>query len=275
MVGGRGVGFFGLNCSSGIFMTPIFLTQTLALAEIPHLRRYAFCITGNRAIADIVVAAALEAISSNNERSAQATPSRLELYRKINRCIEAGGFRDKIAANLGNGFHAKLLGLPLYQRQIVTLCAVIALSHREVAAIMELAEDRVRQLYAEAMRALRQKPMRVLIIEDEPVVACELSLIVTRLGLSVAGLAKSKAEALFIANQAKPSLILADYQLAGETGLDAVRAIREKMDAGVIYVTAHPDVVVSLRDEASDIVIAKPFTVGSIERAVQTHIMAA
>jgi DNA-binding response OmpR family regulator len=125
------------------------------------------------------------------------------------------------------------------------------------------------------MRALRQKPMRVLIIEDEPVVACELSLIVTRLGLSVAGLAKSKAEALFIANQAKPSLILADYQLAGETGLDAVRAIREKMDAGVIYVTAHPDVVVSLRDEASDIVIAKPFTVGSIERAVQTHIMAA
>jgi CheY-like chemotaxis protein len=256
-------------------MTPFVSKRALALAEMPHLRRYAFCITGNRAMGDMIVAAALEAIRSNNEQIANEASSRLELYRNINQCVEASALRNKIVANVGSGLHAKLLGLPVNQRQIVALCVVMGLSHGEAAAIMELPENQLRQLYVETVHALRQKPMHVLIIEDEPIIARELSLIVTRLGLSVVGLAKSKAEALRIAHHVKPSLILADYQLAGETGVDAVRAIREKMDTGVIYVTAHPDLVVSLRDEASDIVIAKPYSIRSIERAVQTHMLTA
>ncbi len=243
-------------------MTPAVFTQALALAEVADLRRYAFCLTGNRTLGDLVILTALEAVDVTRS-------SRIDLYRKVNECAREGASRSKVLANVSNGFHAQVLSLPLPQRQIVTLYAVIGLPCAEVAAIMGLSEELVRQLYADSVHTLREKPMHVLIIEDEAIIAHELCQIVKQLGFSIAGLAKNKTEALRIASLAKPSLILADYQLKGETGLDAVRAIREKMNASVIYVTAYPDLVATLRDEARDIVIPKPFTFRSVERAVQ------
>ena len=47
------------------------------------------------------------------------------------------------------------------------------------------------------------------------------------------------------------------------------------MSASVIFVTAYPDLVATLRDEASDLVIPKPFTFRSVERAVQTQMLMA
>src|SRR5262249_10893054 len=151
----------------GSFMAPAVFTQALALAEIRNLRRYAFCITGNRTLGDLIVATALEAVDLTRT-------SRFQLYRKVSDCARESEFHDNILAGGGNSFHAHLLSLPLPQRQIVVLHAVIALPYTEVAAIMDLSEDQVRQLYAEAVCALRVKPMHVLIIEDEAIIAHEL-----------------------------------------------------------------------------------------------------
>jgi DNA-binding response OmpR family regulator len=86
-------------------------------------------------------------------------------------------------------------------------------------------------------------------------------------------MAKNRAEALRIAGQSKPQLILADYKLKGDTGVDVVKAIRENMDADVIYVTAHPDAVAA-QGEKGDLIISKPFNSRSVRQAVETHLAA-
>ena len=179
----------------------------------------------------------------------------------------------KVTAAVGSGLHARLLRLSEEQRQVAALHAVVGLPYGDVASIMATSENHVRRTYALSLLALRHQPASVLIIEDEALIARELQQIVTNLGLAVAGMAKNRAEALRIAWRSKPQLILADYKLKGDTGVEVVKAIRESIDANVIYVTAHPEAVAAAAAER-DMVISKPFNVRAVERAVQTHLAA-
>lgn len=241
--------------------------ETLVLSELRNLRRYAFCLLGNRSLSDLAVQSGLNSLVSEIRAASGRNVSRLDLYRKVNGAVSAHAMRDKAVAG---GLHGQVLGLPLHQRQIAMLYTVIGLPFGDIAAIMGLPESEVRQLYGETLLNLRRKPASVLIIEDEALIARELSQIVNKLGLLVAGMAKNMSEALRIAGAAKPQIILADYQLRqDETGVEVVRAVREQTSASVIYITAHPEIVEKQRDVKSDIVISKPFNPRSIERAVQ------
>lgn len=243
------------------------MTQILALAELKNLRRYAFCLIGNRVLSDMAVESAL------NSLVCDAAFSRLDPYRKINEAARASLKRSNVTAAVGSGLHARLLRLNEEQRQVAALHAVMGFTYSDIAAILGKREVDVRRSYALSLLALRQKPLAVLIIEDEAFIARELQQIVTKLGLVVAGMAKNRAEALRIAGVSKPQLILADYKLKGDTGVDVVKAIRQCMDANVIYVTAHPEAVAATGD-LRDLVIAKPFNVRAVEAAVQTHLAA-
>ena len=249
------------------------MIETLVLAELRNLRRYAFCLLGNRSLSDMAVESALNVLVSDVVAVSGRAISRLDLYRKINEAARANLGLSNVAASLGNGLHSRLLRLTEEQRQVTALHAVIGLPYGDVASILSVSETHVRSVYTASLLALRNKPLAVLIIEDEALIARELQEIVTNLGLSVAGTARNRMEALRIAGQSKPQLILADYKLRGETGVEVVKAIRENLDAGVIYVTAHPDAVDAAREEG-DIVIPKPFNLRAFERAVQTHLAA-
>jgi CheY-like chemotaxis protein len=249
------------------------MIETLVLAELRNLRRYAFCLLGNRSLSDIAVESAINMLISDVRAVSGHTISRLDLYRKVGEAARANLGPSNVAAAFGSGLHPRLLRLSEEQRQVTALHAVIGLPYGDVASIMSVGENRVRSLYTASLLALRNKPLAVLIIEDDAPIAYELQEIVTNLGLSVAGTARNRTEALLIAGQSKPELILADYKLRGETGVEVVKAIRENLDAGVIYVTAHPDAVDAAR-EKGDIVIPKPFSRRAFERAVQTHLAA-
>jgi CheY-like chemotaxis protein len=250
------------------------MIETLVLAELRNLRRYAFCLLGNRSLSDMVVESALNMVVSDVLAVSGHAISRLDLYRKVNEAACANLGRSNVVAPFGSGLHSRLLRLTEEQRQVAALHAVIGFPYGDVASIMSVSERRVRSIYSASLLALRNKPLAVLIIEDEALIAHELQEIVTNLGLSVAGTARNRTEALLIAGQSKPQLILADYKLRGETGVDVVKAIRENLDAGVIYVTAHPDAVVDAACEKGDIIIPKPFNRRAFERAVQTHLAA-
>jgi DNA-binding NarL/FixJ family response regulator len=249
------------------------MIETLVLAELKNLRRYAFCLLGNRSLGDIAVESALDQLISDVLAASGAAISRLDLYRKVNEAARANLGLSNVAAAFGSGLHSRLLRLTEEQRQVTALHAVAGLTYRDVASVMSVSENHVRNLYTASLLALRNKPLAVLIIEDEVLIARELQEIVTNLGLSVAGTARNRTEALLIAGQSKPQLILADYKLRGETGVEVVKAIRENLDAGVIYVTAHPDAVDAAR-EKGDIIISKPLNLRAFERAVQTHLAA-
>ena len=248
------------------------MNETLALAELRNLRRYAYCILGNRRLSDIAVESALNGLVSDVISVSGRAISRLDLYRKVNEAAVATP--GNVTAAAASGLYAQFQRLSRERRQIAALRAVVGLPYCDIASIMDMPEKGVRRTYCEALLSLRDKPATVLIIEDEVFIALDLQQIVRNLGFSVVGIAKNRAEALRIAGLTKPKLILADYRLRDDTGVEVVKAIREQMNANVIYVTSHPDEVAATRDCDEDLVISKPFNPRALAVAVQTHLAA-
>lgn len=248
------------------------MKDTLALAELRNLRRYAYCILGNRSLSDMAVEAALNSLVSDIALVNGRAISRLDLYRKVNDA--ANSSPGNVSAAAASGLFATFQRLPKRERQIAALRAIVGLPYGDIAAIMDMSEKTVRRSYCEALVAMRDKPAAVLIIEDEVFIALDLQQIVRNLGLSVVGIAKNRAEALRMADLARPKLILADYKLRGDTGVDVVKAIRAQMDTNVIYVTSHPEAVAATRECEDDLVISKPFNPRALAAAVQTSLAA-
>lgn len=109
---------------------------------------------------------------------------------------------------------------------------------------------------------------RVLIIEDEPMVALLLEDIAFEGGATDVGFATTEAAAVASARAVPPDIILSDVRLAVGSGPAAVSEIRHFTDpAAVIFITASPD---ECRPRAPlDRVIPKPFARGGVLAAVQ------
>lgn len=83
---------------------------------------------------------------------------------------------------------------------------------------------------------------RILIVEDEGIVAKDMGKILTSLGYGVAAIAYSGPEAMRRAEEEKPNLILMDIVLQGEMdGIETAARIRKAADIPIIYLTAYAD----------------------------------
>ncbi len=83
---------------------------------------------------------------------------------------------------------------------------------------------------------------KLLIVEDEFVIAQDLKNIVTNLGYAVMGHAKTVADALKKIEKEKPDLVFLDIRLIGEeTGIDLAKKIDEKYNIPYLYVTSYSD----------------------------------
>ena len=111
-----------------------------------------------------------------------------------------------------------------------------------------------------------------MILEDEPLVALELRMIVEEMGLTVSCVLDNEADALEEAKSNPPDLIIADIQLRRGNGLSAAEAITREKAAGrplpVIVVSGNQSMV---RPELKDRVrfLAKPFNDFTLRRAVE------
>jgi DNA-binding NtrC family response regulator len=80
---------------------------------------------------------------------------------------------------------------------------------------------------------------KILIVEDEFIVASDLRIILEKAGYEIAGIASSVTRALEIINLKKPVLVFLDIQLVGKlTGIDLARELA-KMEIPFIYVSAN------------------------------------
>ena len=114
-------------------------------------------------------------------------------------------------------------------------------------------------------------PARILIVEDEQIIAADLRNKLQRLGHQVVGMAITGEEAVDMAGQLKPNLVLMDVQLEGEmSGTQAARVIQEETDTPVIFITAFPGVFIRDPDQMRQpgICIGKPFSRIQLEAAV-------
>ncbi len=84
--------------------------------------------------------------------------------------------------------------------------------------------------------------VKILVVEDESIVAHDLKNSVESLGYEVPAIAASGEEAVQKALELSPDLVLMDIMLKGEMdGIEAVARIRQKIDLPVIYLTAYAD----------------------------------
>lgn len=83
---------------------------------------------------------------------------------------------------------------------------------------------------------------RLLIVEDENIVAKDLRVTVERLGYDVVDTVATGVDAILRAEATHPDLVLMDIALRGEVdGIQAAGEIRDRWDVPVIYLTAHAD----------------------------------
>ncbi|MEO8134547.1 MAG: response regulator [Betaproteobacteria bacterium] len=83
---------------------------------------------------------------------------------------------------------------------------------------------------------------RLLIVEDEGIVAADLADRLERLGYIVIGTAASADEALASASSLAPDLVLMDIVLQGpQNGITAAKRIRDALDIPIIFLTSHAD----------------------------------
>ncbi|MEE4212859.1 MAG: response regulator [Parvularcula sp.] len=155
-------------------------------------------------------------------------------------------------------------------RLMLLMVDVMGLQPAQAARVIGLQEDNPAAVLQRARLGLRiEKAARAVVIEDEPLIAADIRGILERLGVEVAGEASSAAEAVRVARDEKPDIILADYNLDGrETGIDAVLGINEVHDCPVIFITGFPDRVLQGDEIEPDFVISKPYTPENVRAAV-------
>jgi two-component system, response regulator PdtaR len=87
-----------------------------------------------------------------------------------------------------------------------------------------------------------EPPARILVVEDDFVIAARIERALSDARFDVADVAASADEAVELAESQKPSLIVMDVRLAGERdGIQAAVEISQKLGIQSIFATAHYD----------------------------------
>ncbi len=118
-----------------------------------------------------------------------------------------------------------------------------------------------------------EKPLRILVVEDEILIALELESLLQDLGHDVVGIAASSEDALALGRDLKPDLAFVDIHLAdGPTGVDVARRLASEHEVTVLFMTANAKRIPEDFAGAWG-VIAKPYTERGVREAL-TYVMA-
>ena len=111
---------------------------------------------------------------------------------------------------------------------------------------------------------MSQKLAKILIVEDEFIVAADLSARLSRMGYAIIGTVASGIEALEKVQQESPDLVLMDIVIKGDLdGIAIAEIINQEYNTPVVFLTAYTD-----RDTFSRAKTSKPF--GYITKPFQT-----
>lgn len=119
---------------------------------------------------------------------------------------------------------------------------------------------------------LKGRPVRTMVVEDDALIALELSCIITERGGSVIARTSVPLEAITLAARLQPDVVLMDVRLFGSMdGIDAARQINRSRRIPIVFVTGNGDArTLGRLAEAGSPVVLKPFTPEQIEAAIIT-----
>lgn len=231
---------------------------------IPLLRRFSRILTGSQLQGDTYVAVLLESIVANPEPIKAAKDVRCTLYQHFCRLWASAPSNGLSTLNSTDGDktldRVQSSRTPL-SREAYLLNVLEGFSESQISQILGCDVIFARQLIDEtANAAIFQRSAKVLIIEDEPLIAMDLEDILNQLGHSSIGTARTFDQAVKLAASIQPELILSDIRLAdGTSGTDAVEQILRFSDAPVVYITAFPELLLTGESAEPTYLISKPY----------------
>ncbi len=246
---------------------------SLVVADLlPFLRRYARALTGSQATGDRYAALTLEALLEDRSIFDTSSSHKVALFSAFNRIwssVAAGVADDETALSSAASVH--MSGLSKNTREALLLHTIEDFSVNEVAEIMQIEKDEVIHLIALAKEEMEKSIAGdIMVIEDEAIIALHISKIVKSLGHNVTGIARKHGEAIKLAEERRPDLILSDIHLAdGSSGIDAVNDILASAgNIPVIFITAFPERLLTGDRPEPAFLITKPFTEDQVRSAV-------
>ncbi len=240
--------------------------------HLPSLRRFARALSGSQQSGDAYVVAVLEALLENPAMLPAGLAPKIGLYRlflSIWNSVDANAFptvKGKQPASL-----RKLQTLTPKPRQAFLLSSMEGFEPSDIAQILEADLAEAESLLAAADREIaeRLEPADILIIEDEPYTAHHLKDLVQSLGHRVVGLARTRKQAIALAERHRPRLILSDIALAdGSSGVDAVNEILSSFEVPVIFVTGHAEALLTGGKPEPAFLISKPFRAETVKAVI-------
>jgi CheY-like chemotaxis protein len=234
----------------------------LVAEHLPLLRRYARALTGSQGSGDAYVGAMLEALIQDPSLLDETHGPRAGLFRLFTQIWNSVALNDDTeVATLPMPPERRLSNITPLPRQAFLLLSLEGFPEQEVAFILNIDVAETRRLAESAGRELAVEiATDVLIIEDETFIAMDLESLVKNLGHNVIGVARTHADAVALAKNKKPGLILADIQLAdGSSGLDAVNELLRTFEVPVVFITAYPERFLTGERPEPAFLISKPF----------------
>lgn len=247
------------------------VSQSIA-PHLPSLRRFARALSGSQESGDAYVVALLEALVEDPSMFPLELDPKIALYNlflKIWNSVDTNAFPafwlEQTEAMRG------LQTLTPKPRQAFLLLSVEGFDAQDIAQILDTDPAGVAALVAAADQEIASQigPADILIIEDEPLTAAHLEDLVIGSGHRVTGIARTHEDALRLAHERKPALILSDIQLAdGSSGVEAVNEILGELEVPVIFVTGHPEMLLTGSKPEPTFLIAKPFNADTVKAVI-------
>jgi CheY-like chemotaxis protein/DNA-directed RNA polymerase specialized sigma24 family protein len=243
--------------------------------HLPFLRRYARALSGSQQSGDNYVRATLQAIVDDPTSFPASGDVRVGLYRFFHAIWNSASVDGAVSPRDTPENHAtiatrRLAAVTPLPRQMLLLSAMEGFCPQEIAVITGKDVESVNGEITSALTELDgQTRSRVLIIEDEPIIAMDIEAIVNELGHDVVGIAVTRDEAVELARSTEPGLVLADIQLADDSsGIDAVADILTDIQLPVIFITAFPERLLTGDRPEPTFLITKPFQERTVKAAI-------
>lgn len=241
-------------------------------AELPYLRRYARALTGSQEIGDEYALATLAKILEDRSLFDGDIGVRVALYKCFHTIwvSDEGGQGVRIE-RLDAKAQDHLATLTPNSREALLLSTVEEFDHTSVGMIMDIGIDAVIGLIDAAHSEMANSlGGHVMIIEDEPIIAADLKIMVEDLGHTVTGVARTHGQAVVLSKSVPPDLILSDIQLAdNSSGIDAVNDILADLGKiPIIFITAFPERLLTGDRPEPAFLISKPYKEAQILSAV-------
>ncbi|MGF1463986.1 MAG: response regulator, partial [Maricaulaceae bacterium] len=229
--------------------------------HLPYLRRYARALTGSQASGDAYVRAALKALVDGAQALKTDAAPRIALFNLFNAIWSTTGAQlSAEPAGADTNAELRVLKVTPRPRQALLLTAVEGFSRSDAADVMDVSPAEIERLLADAQTEIESDlQTRVLIVEDEPIIAIDIENIAKSLGHVVTSIARTHTEAVAAAKADPPGLVLADIRLAdGSSGVEAANEVLADYDAPVVFVSAFAERLLPGDRPAAPDLIPKP-----------------